>query len=377
LPSHDDRAFDLAQYQRQPVYRPDKNRLNGNASKLGEPKLWFRMLRTPTKDLPMKWTTLMLAALLPPVCLGVPGAAAAGFPETAITIVVPYPPGSTADTIPRLVGPLMSKSLGVPVIIENRGGANGSIGAVRVASAPADGHTILLATFGMLAVNQWIYEKPAYSPARDFTPITNGASTPNILVVNPSIKAGSLKELVALAKAEPGQLTFASAGNGSTSHLCGETLKMLEGIDSVHVPYQGAAPALQAVIGGQVSMMCDNLSNVVQQVQSGALRPIVVTAAEPSQQLPDVPTSPQAGSPDLLAGNWYGFVAPSATPKDVIEKLNKSIVEALRDPTVSARLEGLGLTVIADKPDAFGAVIAKDAARMESIVKRTTAKISN
>jgi tripartite-type tricarboxylate transporter receptor subunit TctC len=377
LPSHDDRAFDLAQYQRQPVYRPDKNRLNGNASKLGEPKLWFRMLRTPTKDLPMKWTTLMLAALLPPVCLGVPDAAAAGFPETAITIVVPYPPGSTADTIPRLVGPLMSKSLGVPVIIENRGGANGSIGAVRVASAPADGHTILLATFGMLAVNQWIYEKPAYSPARDFTPITNGASTPNILVVNPSIKAGSLKELVALAKAEPGQLTFASAGNGSTSHLCGETLKMLEGIDSVHVPYQGAAPALQAVIGGQVSMMCDNLSNVVQQVQSGALRPIVVTAAEPSQQLPDVPTSPQAGSPDLLAGNWYGFVAPSATPKDVIEKLNKSIVEALRDPTVSARLEGLGLTVIADKPDAFGAVIAKDAARMESIVKRTTAKISN
>jgi tripartite-type tricarboxylate transporter receptor subunit TctC len=335
------------------------------------------MFRTPTKDSPMKRTTLILAALSLPVYLGVPGPAAAGFPETAITIVVPYPPGSTADTIPRLVGPLMSKSLGVPVIIENRGGANGSIGAVRVASAPADGHTILLATFGMLAVNQWIYEKPAYNPEKDFTPITNGASTPNILVVNPSIKANSLKELVALAKAEPGKLTFASAGNGSTSHLCGETLKMLEGIDSVHVPYQGAAPALQAVIGGQVSMMCDNLSNVVQQVQGGALRPIVVTAAEPSKQLPDVPTSPQAGSPDLLAGNWYGFVAPSATPKDVIEKLNKSIVEALRDPTVSVRLGSLGLTVIADKPDEFGALIAKDSARMESIVKRTTAKISN
>jgi tripartite-type tricarboxylate transporter receptor subunit TctC len=351
--------------------------LMGTPVNLEEPTLWFRMFRTPTKDLPMKWTTLMLAALLTPVCLAVPGPAAAGFPETAITIVVPYPPGSTADTIPRLVGPLMSKSLGVPVIIENRGGANGSIGAVRVASAPADGQTILLATFGMLAVNQWIYEKPTYDPEKDFAPITNGASTPNILVVNPSIKAGSLKELVALAKAEPGKLTFASAGNGSTSHLCGETLKMLEGIDSVHVPYQGAAPALQAVVGGQVSMMCDNLSNVVQQVQSGALKPIVVTASEPSKQLPDVPASPQAGSPDLLAGNWYGFVAPSATPKDVIEKLNKSIVEALRDPTVSARLENLGLTVIADKPDEFGAVIAKDSARMESIVKRTTAKIAN
>jgi tripartite-type tricarboxylate transporter receptor subunit TctC len=261
------------------------------------------------------------------------------------------------------------------VIIENRGGANGSIGAVRVASSPADGHTILLATTGMLAINQWIYEKPTYNPEKDFTPITNGASTPNILVVNPSIKASSLKELVALAKTEPGKLTFASAGNGSTSHLCGETLKVLEGIDSVHIPYLGAAPALQGVVGGQVSMMCDNLSNVVQQVQSGALRPIVVTALEPSKQLPDVPTSLQAGSPDLLAGNWYGFVAPSATPKDVIEKLNKSIVEALRDPTVSTRLENLGLTVIADKPDEFGALIAKDSARMESIVKRAKAKI--
>jgi len=184
-----------------------------------------------------------------------------------------------------------------------------------------------------------------------------------------------LKELVALAKAEPGKLTFASAGNGSTSHLCGETLKVLEGIDSVHIPYLGAAPALQGVVGGQVSMMCDNLSNVVQQVQSGALRPIVVTALEPSKQLPDVPTSLQAGSPDLLAGNWYGFVAPSATPKDVIEKLNKSIVEALRDPAVSARLENLGLTVIADKPDEFRALIAKESARMEGIVKRTKAKI--
>jgi tripartite-type tricarboxylate transporter receptor subunit TctC len=325
----------------------------------------------------MKWTAFFLAALISPMSLGVPGAVAAGFPEKAITIVVPYPPGSTADTIPRLVGPLMSKSLGVPVVIENRGGANGSIGAVRVASSAADGYTILLATTGMLAINQWIYENPTYNPEKDFAPIANGASTPNILVVNPSVKASSLKELVALAKAEPGKLTFASAGNGSTSHLCGEMLKVLEGIDAVHIPYQGAAPALQSVVGGQVSMMCDNLSNVVQQVQSGALRPIVVTANEPSKQLPDVPASSQAGSPDLLVGNWYGFVAPSATPRDVIDKLNKSIVEALRDPTVSARLEGLGLTVIADKPGEFGVLIAKDSAQMESIVKRAKMKISN
>jgi tripartite-type tricarboxylate transporter receptor subunit TctC len=328
------------------------------------------------KDLLMKWTTFILAALLSSASLAA-GAEAAGFPDKTITIVVPFPAGSTSDTIPRLVGPLMSKSLGVPVIIENRGGANGSIGAARVASSAADGYTLLLATTGVLAINQWIYEKPAYNAGKDFVPIANAASTPNIIVVDPSVKASSLKELVSLAKAQPGKLTFASAGNGSTSHLCGETLKALEDIDIVHIPYQGPAPAIQDVLGGRVSMICDNLSNVVQQVQSGTLKPIIVTAREPSKQLPDVPTSLQAGSPDLLAGIWYGFVTPAATPKDAVEKLNKAIVEALRDPSVSARLEGLGLTVIADKPDEFGAFIAKESARMESIVKRANAKIPN
>jgi tripartite-type tricarboxylate transporter receptor subunit TctC len=322
-------------------------------------------------------TACILAVLLMSAFSAAPGVKAAGFPEKPITIVVPFPAGSTSDTIPRLVGPLMSKALGVPVIVENRGGANGSIGAVRVASSSADGYTLLLATTGVLAINQWIYDNPAYHPDKDFTAIANAASTPNIIVVNPSVKANSLKELVSLAKAEPGKLTFASAGNGSTSHLCGETLKVLEGIDIVHVPYQGPAPAIQDLLGGRVSMICDNLSNVVQQVRSGTLKPIVVTASEPSKQLPDVPASPQAGSPDLLAGIWYGFVAPSATPKDVVEKLNKAVVEALLDPSVSDRLENLGLTVIADKPDEFEAFIAAESARMEGIVKRAKAKISN
>jgi tripartite-type tricarboxylate transporter receptor subunit TctC len=329
-----------------------------------------------SKNLLMNWTAFILLALSP-ATLAVSCAEAAGFPEKPITIVVPFPAGSTSDTIPRLVGPLISKSLGVPVVVENRGGANGSIGAARVASSAADGYTLLLATTGVLAINQWIYQNPTYHPEKDFAPIADAASTPNIIVVNPSVKASSLQELVSLAKAEPGKLTFASAGNGSTSHICGETLKVLEGIDIVHVPYQGPAPAVQDVLAGRVSMICDNLSNVVQQVQGGTLKPIVVTANAPSKQLPDVPTSPQAGAPELLAGIWYGFVAPSATPKDVIEKLNKAIVQALRDPSVSDRLESLGLTVIADKPDEFGAFIAKESARMEGIVKRAKATISN
>ncbi len=325
----------------------------------------------------MNRTTFILAMLLSTASVAMPCAKAAEFPDKPITIVVPFPAGSTSDTIPRMVAPLISNSLGVPVVVENRGGANGSLGAARVASSTADGYTLLLATTGVLAINQWIYDKPIYHPERDFAPIANAASTPNIIVVNPSVQASSLKELVSLAKAEPGKLTFASAGNGSTSHICGETLKVLEGIDIVHVPYQGPAPAIQDLLGGRVSMICDNLSNVVQQVQSGTLKPIVVTATAPSRQLPEVPTSAQAGSPDLLAGIWYGFVAPSATPKDVIEKLNKAIVEALRDPSVKDRLEGIGLTVIADKPDEFGAFIAKESARMEGIVKRANAKISN
>ena len=324
----------------------------------------------------MNWTTLVLAILWT-ATFSVSCAEAAGFPEKPITIVVPFPAGSTSDTIPRLVAPLMSKSLGVPVIIENRGGANGSIGAVRVASSAADGYTLLLATTGVLAINPWIYDNPTYHPEKDFAPIADAAATPNIIVVNPSVKASSLQELVALAKAEPGKLTFASAGNGSTSHLCGETLKVIEGIDIVHVPYQGPAPALQDLLGGRVSMICDNLSNVVEQVKGGTLKPIVVTANAPNEQLPDVPISPQVGAPDLLAGIWYGFVAPAATPKDVIEKLNKAIVEALHDPSVTDRLDGLGLTVIADKPDEFGAFIAKESARMEGIVKRANARISN
>jgi tripartite-type tricarboxylate transporter receptor subunit TctC len=323
------------------------------------------------------WTTLILAVLLSTASLAVPRAGAADFPDKPITIVVPFPAGSTSDTIPRMVAPLISKSLGVPVIIENRGGANGSIGAARVASSTADGYTLLLATTGVLAINQWIYDKPAYHPERDFAPITNAASTPNIIVVNPSVEASSLKELVSLAKAEPGKLTYASAGNGSTSHICGETLKVTEGVDIVHVPYQGPAPAIQDLLGGRVSMICDNLSNVVQQVRSGTLKPIVVTASAPSKTLPDVPASSQVGAPDLLAGIWYGFVAPSGTPKDIIETLNKAIVDALRDPSVADRLDGIGLTVIADKPDEFGAFIAKESARMESIVTRANAKISN
>ena len=319
------------------------------------------------KKIALAVTASMLAFATPSV--------ASSYPDKPIVVVVPFPAGSTSDMIPRLLGPHLTKSLGVPVVVENRPGANGSIGAARVATSAADGYTVLMVTTGIMAINPWLYAKPTYNAEKDFTPIVNAASTPNMIVVHPSVKASNLKELIAQAKAEPGALSFASAGNGSTSHICGEALKVLGGVDILHVPYQGPAPALQDLLGNRVSMFCDNFSNVVEHARSGALKPIVVTASTPKDQLPNVPSSPQAGYPELEAGNWYGFVAPTGTPKEIVEKLNKAFVDALRDPGIASKLEGVGLTVIADKPEEFKAFIAKESARMKTIVEASKARI--
>ncbi|HEY9281813.1 MAG TPA: tripartite tricarboxylate transporter substrate binding protein [Eoetvoesiella sp.] len=290
------------------------------------------------------------------------------FPNKLITILTPFPPGSTSDMIPRLVAPIMSKSMGVSVIVENRAGAAGSIGAAKVATAAPDGYNILMATTGVLAINQWLYSGLTYSPEKDFAPVINAAATPNLLVVNPSIPANTLQELVALAKSKPGELTFASGGQGTTSHMCGEQLKVAAGIDIVHVPYRGPAPAVQDLIGGVVTMMCDNLSNVKPYVESGRLKAIALTDKKRSPQLDQVPTSGEGGLPTVLAGNWYSFVVPAGTPKPVVERLNTEFAKALHDPSVTERLEKLGLTVIADTPDEFGAYIKHEATRMKAVV---------
>jgi tripartite-type tricarboxylate transporter receptor subunit TctC len=324
----------------------------------------------------MKLPNIIIAAAVAiGAAIGAPAGASAQYPERTITIIVPFPAGSTSDLIPRLLGPLAAKTLGTSVVIENQPGANGSVGAARVAKAEPDGYTLLTVTTGVLAINQWIYAKPLYSPERDFAPILNVASTPNILVVNQSVNASTLQELVALAKAKPGSLSFASAGFGSTSHICGEALKVAGEIDLVHVPYQGPAPAIQDVLGGRVSMICDNLSNVVQYVQSGTLKPIAVTAKERSPQLPNVPTSQEAGYPDVEAGIWYGIVAPARTPKEIIDKLNGAFTKALRDPGVGAKLEGLGMKVSGQEPEAFKEFIAQESGRMKNIVTRSGARI--
>ena len=315
-----------------------------------------------------KYTLILLLSLMSHCVM------ASDYPNKPITILTPFPPGSTSDLIPRLVAQVMAKSMGVSVLVENRPGANGSIGAIKVASSPADGYTILLATTGVLAINQWVYPKLAYSPSKDFDPVINAAATPNMIVVHPSVKAENLNELIALAKSQPGTLSFASAGNGSTSHLCGETLKATAGIDIVHIPYQGPAPAIQDVLGGRVGMICDNFSNVIQHVRAGRLKAIVITSREKSLKITDIPTSADAGMPDLEAGIWYGFVAPVGTPKEIINRLNVEFAKALQEPDVTQKLDAIGLKIIADQPDEFRRFIAKEAARMQKVVKATGAQ---
>jgi len=300
-------------------------------------------------------------------------ASAADFPQGPITIVVPFPPGSSSDLIPRMIAPLVSARLGVPVVVDNKPGANGSLGAVHVANAAADGHTLLLGTTGVFAINQWVYENPRYLPERDFAPITLAASTPNLLVVNPQVQANDLQELVAQSKAQPDEYSFASAGNGSTSHLCGEVLKQAAGIALVHVPYKGPAPAILDVLSGQVSMMCDNFSNVLQYVRTGRLKAIALTDTKRSPLAPQIATSAEQGFPRVLAGNWYGFAAPAATPNDVVETLNAAIRDALKDADVHERLADMGLTANPMSVEDFKQLIAQDAARMKDIVRASGA----
>jgi tripartite-type tricarboxylate transporter receptor subunit TctC len=311
----------------------------------------------------------MMFALLPSITL------AQGFPARPITVVVPFPPGSSSDLIPRALAPLVSQSLGVAVVIENRPGAAGSIGAAQVAKAAADGHTLLLTPTGVLAINQWLYKALPYKPEKDFAPIVNAGSTPNLLVVHPSVPAANLKELIALAKAQPNSLSYASGGNGTTSHLCGEVLKFTAGIDIVHVPYKGPAPAHQDLLAGRVPMMCDNLSNVLPHVRAGRLRAIALTAPKRHPQAAEVPTAEEAGLPGVDVGVWYGIVAPAGTPAPVVEKLNAEFVKALRAAPVTERMEALGLSVVADSPGHFAQFIGAESAKWRKVVEASGARV--
>ena len=317
---------------------------------------------------------MRLASLL--VSLAVPLAALAqAFPSRTITIVVPYSPGSTSDLLPRAIAPHLSQSLGVPVVVENRPGAGGNIGAALVAKGEASGHTVLMAPSAVLATNQWLYKDPGYDPQKDLTPVIDAATTPNLWVAHPSVPAKTIAEVIALAKAKPGSLSFASGGAGTTSHLCGELLNSMAHVELLHVPYKGPAPALQDVLAGRVPLMCDNFSNVISHVRNGRLRAIALTGTQRIAQAPDVPTVSESGLPGFEISVWYGFAVPAAAPKPVVQKLNREIAAALHQPAVSARLQSLGLTIVGDTAEEFARFVAAESDKMRRLVQASGAKV--
>ena len=292
----------------------------------------------------MKKTLAFLAALLVYVC-----ANAQSFPARPVRLVVSYPPGGGADLMARLVAPRMSEVLGQPVVVENKPGASGQIAAGEVARSPADGHTLLFDA-SSFAVNPSLYARLPYDPAKAFTPIAVIALFPNVLVVTPSFEARDVKQLVAMAKARPGTIAFASSGNGSAQHLSGELFRQRTGIEMTHVPYKGGAPALNDVIGGQVPVFFANMASSLPQVKAGKLRALAITGAHRSAALPDAPTIAEAGVPGYEVYEWNAIFAPSGTPAPVVAKIADAVSKAMQAAEFRERVAALGGEIAAYGP---------------------------
>jgi tripartite-type tricarboxylate transporter receptor subunit TctC len=311
--------------------------------------------------------TLKLLAL--GLCLLSPFAARAqDFPNKPIRLIVPFPPGGPNDIIARLVGKRMGEILKQPLIVDNRGGQGGVLGTDLVAKSAPDGYTIAITSAGALAISPSM-EKVAYNTLTDLAPITLVAKVPEMLVVATSVPAKNMKELVALAKSQPGKLNFASSGPGSLPHLAGELFKLTAKIDITHVPYRGAAPAVNDLLGQQVQMVFLDLPVLLPQVNAGKLRPIAIGAPERVKTAPDVPTTAEVGMPDLQTENWYGMVAAAKTPKPIIDALNKAAVEAMKDKDVIDKLSSQGAILEGDTPEHFGAFIASETAKWAKVIK--------
>jgi tripartite-type tricarboxylate transporter receptor subunit TctC len=304
-----------------------------------------------------------LSALLWPAL-----ALADDFPSKPIRLIVPFPPGGPNDIIARVVGQRMSEILKQPLIIDNRGGQAGVLGTDAVAKSNPDGYTIGIVSASALAISPTM-EKVAYDAQKDFAPITLVATVPEMLVVATNVPAKSMDELIALAKAQPGKLNFASAGTGGLPHLAGELFKLTAKLDIVHVPYRGAAPAINDLLGQQVQMTFLDLPVILPHIKSGTLRPIALGARERAPTAPDVPTTAEVGMPDLLIQNWYGMIAPAATPPAVVATLNRVANEAMADPSVKEKMADQGLTLAGDTPEHFRRFIDTETRKWADVIK--------
>jgi tripartite-type tricarboxylate transporter receptor subunit TctC len=291
------------------------------------------------------------------------------YPNRTVRIIVPFAPGGSTDVVARILADKLGTELKQSFVVENRSGAGGNIGADAVAKASPDGYTLLMGTTGVLAINKYLYKEMSFDPERDLVPVSYTSLITNILVVNPQVPAKTVSELVALARAKPGSLTFASSGAGSSTHLSAELFKSMAGVDILHVPYKGSSQAITDLMGGQVTMLFDNAPSSIPFVEQGKLRALAVTSTKRLPNLPDVPTLDEAGVKGYESLSWSGIMAPAGTPKRVIDKLNAAIEKILRDPDVKQRFASLGVEPVGGPPEAFSRHIRAESEKWARVVK--------
>lgn len=312
--------------------------------------------------------------LLPAVlCAGVGAACAQGWPAKTVTIVVPFPPGGTTDVLARAVATKLAPALGQSVIVENKPGAGATLGAAHVAKSAADGHTLLMGAVHH-TIAQSVYKKLSYNFGTDFAPITTVALVPNILVVNAKTSYGSVKDLLAAAKVAPDKLSYGSNGNGTAQHMIGTQFQQISGTQILHVPYKGSGPLTTDLLGGQVDMSFDTITPVLPFIKDGRLKPLAVTTAKRSSALPDVPTLQEAGVPGIAIGTWFGLLAPAATPKEVVARLNSEIVKIIQSPDFRKQMLDIGAEPVGNKPEEMARQIREESEKFAGVVK--TARIT-
>ena len=314
------------------------------------------------------FATLLLAALTAT-------AQAQTWPSKPIKYIVPFAAGGTTDILARTISDKLSIALGQPVIVENKPGAGGGVGAAETAKAPPDGYTIMGGTISTHAINATLYSNLPYDPVKDFVAITLIARVPNMLVINNDIPAKDVAELIKLMKASPGKWNFASSGNGTSQHLSGELFKGMAGVDMQHIPYKGSPPALSDVMGGQVSMTFDNITTAWTLAKGGKLRALAVTTAKRSPIAPDVPTLGESGLPGYEIGSWQGVFAPAGTPPDIVKRLNAEIVKIINLPDVQKKLLDLGAEPVANSSEEFTAFVKVEVVKWGEVVKKSGAKV--
>lgn len=320
---------------------------------------------------------LLLRGLLPALLIlaGLTTQAQSNYPNKPVKLIVPFPPGGGNDVIARVIGQKLSDRWGQAVVIDNRAGANGIVGLQALMQSPADGYTLAVGAAGPLAVNPSLYARLPYDPVKDFAAVTNLVNYPLLLVVHPSVPVKTTRDVVTLAKAKPGQLSYASPGSGNSGHLAGELFNSMAGVNTLHIPYKGQGPALTDLLSGQVHMLYSSIPSVINQVKTGQLKAIAVGSAKRLPSLPDVPTIAESGVPGYEAYSWVGLVAPANTPSDIVHKIYRDVSDILKQADVADKLNQQGALPVGDTPEEFSQYIKAEVAKWGQVVRNANIKL--